>query len=734
MENLLPKWQKELEMYLGLRSSIILDGNIYDKHPRQLKEGTINYEDTEEYLFNFLLDQGYKVVVFFNHVDGIYNRIDTSHIEKFEIICEKQRLKQRGENIENEKDDFVNLLKGLTSTTVSKIDNSKFGDMVPLIRFALNNDEEPVAVVMGLASRYKAGTENNITETESLVFSQLLLAASSKPIRHGVSKDGKNIYINNVMLLLSDNIRDLPNWFFHNKPFTKSIFLPNPDIEARHLYSKTKMESFYGIKDLKAKGFNDTLEDLKKEILNIKDRISKKTTKDLIENSRITKLCDLLDISSERVGKELNLESLNEIENKLNSLISESKTSSFNFNKYQAVENILKKYEEMFVDLTDSFKNKDLESLNDLMKSQKIPFHNLKEAINLYKFGIKTNPWDNELIINKLPTLKEDLSERVIGQEEAVNKVVQIVKRAAYGLSGLQHSSSKAKPRGIMFFGGPTGVGKTELAKALAETLFGSEDNFIRFDMSEFRQPHSDQRLFGAPPGYVGYDAGGELTNKVREKPFSIILFDEIEKADRSILDKFLQILEDGRMTDGRGQTVYFSDAVLLFTSNMGMKKRSISKGVRDSVEVSEDVVTFKEYGNEGNFDEYRNKVLTQIQDDFKREPINRPELLNRIGDNILIFRYISDKVALKIGTKVISKIVKNLYEAKKISLHVSDKVISKIVESRDKAMGGRGVTNAVESSFLNPLTSIIEANMGKDKISIIDVEIKGGSAELITL
>ena len=215
----------------------------------------------------------------------------------------------------------------------------------------------------------------------------------------------------------------------------------------------------------------------------------------------------------------------------------------------------LEKIADRFTGLTEGLSLTELLSLRSLCVNEGLTPRDLCRVVDLYKYGIRENPWDR-LDESRLRAAEEAFRRRVKGQDYAVGRTLDVVKRAATGLGNLQ-SSSQTKPKGILFFAGPTGTGKTETAKTLAEALFGDEDCCIRFDMSEYRQSHSDQRLLGAPPGYVGYEAGGQLTNAVRKHPFSILLFDEIEKAHPSILDKFLQILEDGRMTDGQGNTVW---------------------------------------------------------------------------------------------------------------------------------------------------------------------------------
>lgn len=274
------------------------------------------------------------------------------------------------------------------------------------------------------------------------------------------------------------------------------------------------------------------------------------------------------------------------------------------------------------------------------------------------------------------------------GQDAAISKVKDVIIRAYTGFSGLQHSSKQKKPKGTLFFVGPTGVGKTELAKSLAAFVFGDENACIRFDMSEYNHEHSDQRLVGAPPGYVGYEAGGQLTNAVKEKPFCVLLFDEIEKAHGRILDKFLQILEDGRLTDGKGETVYFSETIIIFTSNIG------------AADVNADL----------DPKEVKKLFVEKVQDHFITK-LGRPELLNRIGDNIVTFNFIDNpevftKIA-KLKFETIEEFVAERYGAK-IVFENEDAIFMAIGKKAGKQNGGRGLLNVMESVIINPLSEFI--------------------------
>ena len=263
------------------------------------------------------------------------------------------------------------------------------------------------------------------------------------------------------------------------------------------------------------------------------------------------------------------------------------------------------------------------------------------------------------------------------------------------GLTGLHKTSSRSMPKGVFFFVGPTGVGKTELSKALAKFLFGDEQACIRFDMSEYAQENSDQKLIGAPPGYVGYEQGGQLTNAIKEKPFSVILFDEIEKAAKPnprILDIFLQILEDGRLTDSKGETVYFSESIIIFTSNLGASEVKPSDNKEETAE----------------------EFIKIVKNYFDNE-IKRPEILGRIGySNIIPFNFIlDDEFAIQIAKSKLNPIKRGIQEKYRLDLEFESELnfIKYILKRVDKSKGGRDILNAINDILLDELSMFLFNN-----------------------
>ena len=336
-------------------------------------------------------------------------------------------------------------------------------------------------------------------------------------------------------------------------------------------------------------------------------------------------------------------------------------------------------------DLTDQLTTADLRQLLSLSRST--PTELLPDRLfNLYRLGDQRSPWE-ELSAEKLRDVETVLRKRVVGQDGAVQHVATLLIRAWLGLAGLQHSARRGKPKGTLFFVGPTGVGKTELAKACAAFLFGDESACIRFDMSEYNHEHSDQRLVGAPPGYVGFEEGGQLTNAVTRRPFSVLLFDEVEKAHGRVLDKFLQVLEDGRLTDGRGETAWFSETVIIFTSNLG---------AADAPAPDADP-----QARESHF-------RRAVEEHFVRG-LKRPELLNRLGDNIVVFHPIADDAIRRgILQRKLEPLREHLRERWGVELRLEPGVEERLVRTARTDHGGRGLLNAIERELVNPLSRFL--------------------------
>ena len=347
-----------------------------------------------------------------------------------------------------------------------------------------------------------------------------------------------------------------------------------------------------------------------------------------------------------------------------------------------------------FADQTDGLTLSAMSDIAQLADRQSLGMDQVDDAVQCFKVGATENPWKKSYLREKIANSQTFIENRVRGQERAVAKTTDILMRSVMGLTGAHTRGRGSRPRGVLFFAGPTGVGKTELAKTLTHLVFGDENAYIRFDMSEFAEEHAGARLLGAPPGYVGYDAGGELTNAVRAKPFSVILFDEIEKAHPRILDKFLQILEDGRLTDGRGETTYFSESIIVFTSNLGIYvedehgQRTQNVHPTDARDVVED------------------RVRKAIEDYFKFRLL-RPEILNRLGDNIVVFGFITPAIGGQIMDGMLANVIARVQEEHHIRLELPANIRQQLCEActQDLSNGGRGIGNRLESAFINPLS-----------------------------
>lgn len=614
-ENDIPKWQREVKSFLGIKSGIILEGNIYDEYPTfSFENDVIQYRSIENLDATIirLVDSEKTAVFFFSPVNGFY--------------CDE-------DNEENQRKFLEPLLKGYkySESTINhgyticfmplpndnspdRAENKRFVLMSEIVKRAISDGGEiaqgkNILFVLNFSSRLDSCNPRAVEA--NTMFLNLMAATTTG--------QAAQMFCNSIIMVV-DKYNDIPAWIYLNNPNIRTVSICAPDRNTRRLYLSNLFGNFSSYRELGDEKFEP--------------------------------------------GKQ-------------------------------------------FVAETEGMKLHELKQILQLAFKKNIKPENINLAFRLYKYGIIDSPWEN-LENDILVHINATLEKRVKGQEDALKKVKAVVTRAVKGFSGLQHSGTSHKPKGILFFAGPTGVGKTETAKALAESIFGDENACIRFDMSEYRLENSDQKLFGAPPGYVGYEGGGQLTNAVKNRPFSVILFDEIEKASPTILDKFLQILEDGRMTDNQGNTVYFGETIIIFTSNIGLTRevRSPDGSVHREPTVSIEDPTVEDTPE---FRQRVDHILTEGVKSYFTDN-GRPELLNRLGtDNIVVFQFINKNDAAAICDYKLETICGKIKSEKGVEI-ITDDARDYLHEKAvlERANGGRGVGNMLEREFLNPFAEYI--------------------------
>ena len=437
------------------------------------------------------------------------------------------------------------------------------------------------------------------------------------------------------------------------------------------------------------------------------------------------KAIDLIDEASSRARLKTYTEpdSLKELQEEIEKTKNEKEEAVINqkFEKAAELRDTEKALREKFEKEQSKWKNKNTKSIVTITEE------NIAEVISSWT-GIPTKKItedENE----KLKNLEKELHKRVIGQNEAVEAVAKAIRRSRVGLK------DPKRPIGSFLFLGPTGVGKTELSKALAEVLFGDENAMIRLDMSEFMEPHSVSKLIGAPPGYVGFDDGGQLTEKIRRKPYSVILFDEIEKAHPDVMNMLLQILEDGRLTDSQGKTVNFKNTVIIMTSNLGARlitdrkqlgfsnqgaasekakgeTNSISDKAKSSKDLKENSVQDEKTKKE--YEEIKKEVIAELKKEL------RPEFINRI-DEIIVFHKLDDNDINQIIDIMLKKLVNRLKEQKYDVEFESDvkEMIAK--EGIDKNFGARPLRRTIQNLVEDKLAEeILDGKLVKGKVNKI--------------
>jgi energy-coupling factor transporter ATP-binding protein EcfA2 len=570
-----PRWLRDLQRFLPLKSQFVLSGNVRDLQAVELQPGLVAPQGFIQALAGTLIDAGYAQVVLFDPVAG------------FQVATPPGTSAQTPDQV----------LQGLGLSPVNGVAAAGIDLLGLTLERLINAGGEPLALIVDFASQLLARADAP-SPSEHQLFTRALVASHQARARPAGSSR-KPLY--NAVLWVVDKEGDLPDWLLVGNPRLRHVPVARPDQIVRRALARALLQPLAG--------FADDVE-------------------------RQPEIVDA------------------------------------------------------FVESTEGLLLLDLQSIAMLARVEGLAAARIADAVRRYKVGVTEDPW-LRIDRRKIANAEDIVRRRVKGQAHAVTHMLDLVKRAMTGVGGNRRGN---RPRGVAFLAGPTGVGKTELAKTVTSLLFGDESAYIRFDMSEFSAEHSDQRLIGAPPGYVGYDMGGELTNAIRERPFSVVLFDEIEKAHPRILDKFLQILDDGVLTSGRGDRVYFSEALIVFTSNLGIYTTAPTGARVANVQASDDHAVV------------RQRVLAEIGNHFKLV-LNRPEILNRIGENIIVFDFIRDDVARQIFRQMVDATRQDLRE-QGFEVSIDDESLARLAAGclADLSNGGRGIRNQLEANLLNPL------------------------------
>ena len=413
------------------------------------------------------------------------------------------------------------------------------------------------------------------------------------------------------------------------------------------------------------------------------------------------KAIDLIDEAASRAKLKTYTEPevLRELEDKIEET-KKDKEEAVRNQKFEKAANLRDKEKELkekYEKEQKKWKNKSTKQVTNITEE------NIAEVISTWT-GIPASKITEDENI-RLKNLEKSLHQRVIGQNEAVQAVAKAIRRGRVGLK------DPKRPIGSFLFLGPTGVGKTELSKALAEVLFGDEKTMIRIDMSELMEPHSVSKLIGSPPGYVGFEEGGQLTEKIRRKPYCVILFDEIEKAHPDVMNMLLQILEDGRLTDSQGRTVNFKDTVIIMTSNIGARFITDKKTLGFSKQTNSQEDVQKEY----------EETKKEVMETLKREL--RPEFINRI-DEIIVFHKLTDDEIKQIIDMMLQEVTNRL-KVQKIKIELEPEV-KELIASKgiDKNFGARPLRRTIQNVLEDKLAEeILEGNLKKNKLAKIGVE-----------
>ncbi len=696
------KWQKDLELFLPIYNCVVLEGFINDLYPVRAEGEYYGFYEGLEYLdearysyynLSYTIAELYKdkyCIVFFDHTkkQGTPDKNNSGQVEygTFEIYDREHNQNNVALFNQLYTGEYIKQVEGTAS---NKIQNPLSRDMIR-IRDVISMYENAVAQNDGKTYKPFLFVLKNVSR---FMVTPGRTSTEEYPAFNILFEISQIRDFSSKLLLFVDKMNDLPTWFEseNNNYRIKKLYVASPDSDFKTKYFLNELVDHF-----------------------LPDYSVLKLGGEYLDAAEFP---EQFSMWQERRG-----------------------TFDGDISRFNA--------------FTEGFTVQTLQLFKSFLQMNYVQKADIKEISSLvqtFKLGNQTNPWESPVLRNKINSRGEDglvhqMKTSILGQDPVIEKVYQGLQHAVTGINRIKDNDRR--PRAVFFLAGPTGTGKTEIAKLLARELFGSEDRMIRFDMSEFSAEHTDSRLFGAPPGYVGYEAGGELTQAIKQNPFSIILFDEIEKANGKILDKFLQILGDGRLTDGKGETVYFSDSIIIFTSNCGItgtgwptqdlegamleqiNKCSEENDIESMLALKVQCALYSGikaqsmddeiFITDGRFDAklFYSYIKASVKSGVKtyfEQRLGRPELLGRIGeDNIVVYNFMTKDTAPLVAKKTVKDFrtfLKRKYNIELIiSPEVDEFILEKITNYDVLNLGARGIVMTTENILKNPIAEYLSS------------------------